>query len=143
MSRVDRGENIGRLLLRAGRGFDAELGVRLRGRGYEDVRPGHSAVFAHIDAGGTRSGELALRAGITKQSMGELVADLEEKGYVERVEDPVDRRARVVRLTEKGRRHVRDALEAIEEIEDAYARRLGPERLRALRAALVELTSGS
>jgi DNA-binding MarR family transcriptional regulator len=143
MSTEDRGENVGRLLLRAQRTFDTELNARLRKRGYGDIRPAHSAVFAHIDPGGTRSSELARRAGMTKQSMGELVADLEEKGYVGRVEDPVDRRARVVRLTSKGRRYVRDALVIIGEIEEAYARRLGTRRLRMLREALEELASGT
>jgi DNA-binding MarR family transcriptional regulator len=143
MSIGDRGENVGRLLLRAQRAFDAELNARLRERGYADVRPAHSAVFAHIDLGGTRSSELAQRAGMTKQSMGELVVDLEEKGYVERLDDPVDRRARLVRLTSKGQRHVRDAVAIIGEIEESYARRLGTKRLRTLREVLEELAAGS
>ena len=133
-------ENIGRLLLRAQRDFDAALNARLCERGYPDVRLAHSALFAHIDPEGTRSSELAERAGMTKQGMGQLVADLEKKGYVERVEDPGDGRARVVRLTKKGRRHVRDAREIIGEIEEAYARRLGDGRLETLRAILNDLS---
>ena len=42
---------------------------------------------------------LAERAAITKQSMAELVAHLERHGYVERVPDPTDRRAKLVRST--------------------------------------------
>ena len=76
---------------------------------------------------------------MTKQGMGQLVADLEKKGYVERVEDPADGRARLVRL-KKGWRHVRDAREIIGEIEEAYARRLGDGRLEALRAILKDLS---
>jgi MarR family transcriptional regulator, temperature-dependent positive regulator of motility len=133
-------ENIGRLLLRAQRDFDATLNAHLRERGYPDVRLAHSALFAHIDPEGTRSSELAERAGMTKQGMGQLVADLEKKGYVERVEDPGDGRARVVCLTKKGRRHVRDAREIIGEIEEAYARRLGDGRLEKLRAILNDLS---
>ena len=133
-------ENIGRLLPRAQRDFDTVLHTRLRERGYPDVRLAHSALFAHIDSEGTRSSELAKRAGMTKQGMGQLVADLEKKGYVERVEDPADGRARVVRLTKKGRRHVRDAREIIGEIEEAYAQRLGNGRLESLRAILEDLS---
>ena len=134
-------ENIGRLLLRAQRDFDAELNARLRERGYPDVWLAHSALFAHIDAEGTRSSELAERAGMTKQGMGQLVADLEEKGYVERVKDPADRRAKLVRLTKKGWQHIRDAREIIGKIEEAYARRLGDGRLETLRAILKDLPS--
>jgi DNA-binding MarR family transcriptional regulator len=133
--------NIGRLLLRAQRDFDAELNARLYERGYLDVRLAHSALFAHIDQEGTRSSELAERAGMTKQGMGQLVADLEKKGYVERVEDPADRRAKLVRLTKKGRRHVRDAGEIIGEIEEAYALQLGNGRLETLRAILKDLSA--
>jgi DNA-binding MarR family transcriptional regulator len=133
-------ENIGRLLLRAQRDFGAELNARLRERGYPDVRLAHSALFAHIDPQGTRSSELAERAGMTKQGMGQLVADLEKKGYVERVEDPADRRAKLVRLTKKGWRHVRDAREIISEIEEAYARRLGYGCFETLRAILKNLS---
>ena len=133
-------ENIGRLLLRAQRDFDAALNARLRERGYPDVRLAHSALFAHIDPEGTRSSELAERAGMTKQGMGQLVADLEKKGYIERVKDPEDGRARVVRLTKKGLRHVRDAREIIGEIEEAYARRLGDGRLETLGAILNNLS---
>jgi DNA-binding MarR family transcriptional regulator len=136
----NRRENIGRLLLRAQRDFDAELNARLRERGYPDVRLAHSALFAHIDTEGTRSSELAERAGMTKQGMGQLVGDLEKKGYVERVEDPADRRAKLVRLTKKGRHHVRNAREIISEIEEAYARRLGDGRLETLRTILKDLS---
>ena len=132
-------ENIGRLLLHAQRDFDAELNARLRERGYPDVRLAHSALFAHIDSEGTRSSELAERAGMTKQGMGQLVADLEKKGYVARVEDPADRRAKVVRLTKKGRHHVRNAREIISEIEEAYAWRLGDGRFETLRTILKDL----
>jgi DNA-binding MarR family transcriptional regulator len=132
-------ENIGRLLLRAQRAFDAELNARLRERGYPDVRLAHSALFAHIDPDGTRSSELAERAGMTKQGMGQLVGDLEKKGYIERVEDPADRRAKLVRLTKKGWQHVRDAREIIGEIEEAYAQRLGDGRVKTLRAILKDL----
>ena len=133
-------DNIGRLLLRAQRDFDAQLNARLRERGYPDVRLAHSALFAHIEPEGTRSSELAEQAGMTKQGMGQLVADLEKKGYVERVEDPVDRRTKLVRLTKKSRRHVRDAREIIGEIEEAYALRLGNGRLETLRAIFKDLT---
>ena len=128
------------MLLRAQRDFDAELNARLRERGYPDVRLAHSALFAHIDLEGTRSSELAERAGMTKQGMGQLVMDLEKKGYVERVEDPEDGRAKLVRLTKKGRRHVREAREIIGEIEEAYARQLGDGRLETLRAILKDLS---
>src|SRR5215213_7676799 len=85
-----------------------ELHRRLHERGYAEIRPGHGCVFRFIDDDGTRLTELAERSGLTKQAVGEVVADLEELGYVERVPDPADRRAKTIVLTRRGR----DALAA-------------------------------
>lgn len=117
--------------------------MRLHARGYDEVRPAHSALFAHLDREGTRPSELARRAGMTKQSMGELIADLETAGYVVRTHDPSDRRAKLVVLTAAGARLDRAAARAIDEIERTYRHRLAPDRFEALRAALVELRTAA
>ena len=134
-------DNIGRLLLQAFRAFDATLNARLRARGYPDVRLVHSALFAHIDPEGTRPIDLARRAAMTKQSMAEVIADLETKGYVERLPDPQSTRGRLVRLTDRGWRHVRDAAAVIAEIEADYRQLLGGDRLRTLREDLGRMAS--
>jgi DNA-binding MarR family transcriptional regulator len=111
----------------------------LHSRGFTDIRAAHGAVFANIDPEGTRATELARRAGITKQSMGELVDDLAQKGYVERQADPLDRRARIVVPTARGIAVDREADEVIDAIERAYAEVLGADRLALLRGILAEL----
>ena len=110
--------DLGRLLLEASRQVGADLVAELQERGFDDARPGHAAVALRIDRrSGTRMGDLAARAGMTKQGMLLLVDDLENRGYVRRVADPDDARARIVRLTVRGRRYVaefRRALAAVE-----------------------------
>ena len=66
------------------------------------IRPAHSAVFVNIDREGSRLTQLAERAAMTPQAMGELVDDLASLGYVERVADPADRRAKLIMLTGPG-----------------------------------------
>jgi DNA-binding MarR family transcriptional regulator len=112
---------------------------RLAERGHPDIRPAHGNVFQFIDREGTRVSELAARARITKQSMGELVAHLEAAGYVERAADPTDRRARLIRLTERGWEAYPIAREAIAEVEAGWTARLGAAKMRRLRALLGEL----
>lgn len=88
---------------------------------------------------GMRLTELAAYAGITKQSMSELVDKVVSVGYVERASDPTDGRATLLRLTRKGREVTRAVRANVAAIEADWARVLGKRRLEALRGALAEL----
>ncbi len=114
----------------------------LAAAGYADLRPAHFAVFMQLDPAGTRLTELAERAQITKQSMGYLVDYLEARGYLERVPDPADARAKLVRQTERGRAVERLARASLERLEAEWAERLGPERFAGLRETLRDLIDG-
>ena len=99
---------------------------------FGNVRPAHFTVFQHLPPEGMRLTALAEAALLTKQSMGYLVDDLETLGYVERVPDPADRRAKLVRLTPRGRQ-VDDTVRAvIRQIEADWAARMGQEDYRRL-----------
>ena len=67
-----------------------------------DLRPSHVRLISITPAGGMRLGDLATKAGMTAQSLGEFVDTLNRAGYTEVVPDPADRRARLVRPTERG-----------------------------------------
>ena len=84
---------------------------------------------------------LAERAQMTKQSMAELVAHLERLGYVERVPDPSDGRAKLVRATARGRRLYVIARDVVAELEAAWTERLGKAKMRQLRELLEELNA--
>jgi DNA-binding MarR family transcriptional regulator len=109
--------------------------------GYDDITPAHQSVFQHLPPEGARITELAERAGMTKQSMGALVRQLEEGGYLARTPDPTDGRAVRIGLTARGRATERVARERIARVEAEWAAALGPERLRALREILQEIAS--
>jgi DNA-binding MarR family transcriptional regulator len=119
-------------------GFD-ELYRRLAERGFADIRHAHGCVFRWVEPDGTRLTELAELAGHSKQAVGEFVCDLEARGYVERVPDPLDGRAKIIRLTERGGEAKAVARELFAEIEKEWAERIGPERVEALRDALEAL----
>ena len=102
-----------------------ELVERMRAGGYEDTTAAHHPLFENIDPGGTRLTVLAARAGMTHQSMGELVGALEQRGYVERRADPSDGRVRLVVLTAKGRGAVRLAVKEIAAIEAGWLEQVG------------------
>ena len=113
---------------------------RLAEHGHAAVRPVHSAVFQYLDDTGTTVSVLAERAQITKQAMAELVAHLETHGYVTRVPDPADRRAKLVRPTDRGNEVVRIAQELVPEVEQWVGTVLDPERTEALRRDLETLS---
>lgn len=127
-----------KLLVTGSKAFDKRLNEHLRAAGH-DVRPAHYAVFRNLPCEGARVSELAAGAGMTSQSMGELVSDLERAGYVERRADPHDGRARVVVPTETGRDALDTAAASISDIENLLGQHLGGDRVRELTTLLTEL----
>lgn len=107
------------------------------------IKPSHSAVFAQIKPQGSRLTELASGANITPQSMGGIVDELEELGYVERAPDPTDRRAKLITLTPTGLAAVASGEAAVVGIEHDIVAVLGPERHQELRRMLGELLASS
>jgi DNA-binding MarR family transcriptional regulator len=136
--------DLGRLLLEAHRAISGDLSNSLSERGYPDIRPGHAALFVNIDRrSGTRLTELARRARVTKQAMMLLVDELEQKGYVRRVPDDEDARAKVVRLTARGRRAAAETRRVVQ-AEDQHVRRLiGDRHTDTLQEALEWLVTAS
>src|SRR5688572_30770810 len=120
-----RRTSIGRLFLRAHRAYSAWANVKMRERGYEEVSLAHTALLVNLDIKGTRLTTLAERAGMTKQSMGQLASDLENKGYIQRIDDPSDKRAILVKFTEKGMQFLRAGYDVKREIEAEFATILG------------------
>lgn len=112
------------------------LHQRLDAAGFDDQRPSDDAAFAHIPPEGIRLTELARRAGVTKQTMAEVVASLESRGYLERSLDPSDGRAKLIRFSERGWASVAVALEALQCIEADLVETVGRARVADLRRTL-------
>jgi DNA-binding MarR family transcriptional regulator len=113
------------------------VGGAVLAAGFTDLRPAHGNVLEHLGhADGLRISQLADRSSMTAQSMGELVDDLEGKGYVERKADPKDRRRKPVYLTARGRATVSASLDAVTSQEREIEQRLGPTRYLELRTIL-------
>ena len=134
-----RQQHIGRLLLRAQRAFSVRAIKKLRVHGHEGLSLAHTALLSNLDLQGTRITTLAERVGVTKQAIGHLVQDLEQRGYIARVADPDDRRATNITFTDAGWQFLRDAYQVKREIEAEYSAMLGEEGLLALRSLLTTL----
>ncbi len=130
-----------RLVDDAARAFRDDMARAATAAGFPDVRVTHDAVFSTLPAEGARISAMATQAGITKQSMAEIVRDLERIGFVRIDPDPSDGRAKLVTYTEAGWRCVRAGEQHIRDMEALLGRRLGKRRLSELRAMLGEVVA--
>jgi DNA-binding MarR family transcriptional regulator len=108
--------------------------------GFPDLRPAHgNAVESLSLEDGVHLTDLAKRAGMTAQSMGELVDDLESKGYLERRQDTADRRAKRIYLTPKGRANADAGRMATQAVEAELTHLLGAVQYTCLRESLTRI----
>lgn len=129
----DRDLPLGTLMSTTGARLGARLDAALAEAGFTDLRAAHTAPFIGLDAEGTRPSVLASRAHMTKQAMGELINYLVERGYLERVPDPSDGRARLVRATPKGWRALDRGVEVVDAFDSWLVEELGEAHVRRLR----------
>ena len=108
--------------------------------GYDDLNAAHVGLWRYPGLDGRRPTQLADEVGITKQSVNELLGHLEQRGYLDRVPDSADGRARVIRVTPKGRRLERTIYAEARTAQLQIAEILGPKRFAQLHSSLEELT---
>ncbi|MQY25493.1 MarR family winged helix-turn-helix transcriptional regulator [Nocardia aurantia] len=131
--------NVGLSMFIAYRSMEQRTFAALAEAGYGDITVAQGRVAARIGPEGTRLTELAEQAQITKQTAGFLVDQLERANYVERVPDPADARARLVRLTERGLAMATFANNASTAVEQEWAAHLGRPRMRQLHDIMARL----
>jgi len=127
-----RHSNIGRLLNNAVRRFESRVLELMAARGYGETRIAHVSLTRNLDIEGTRLTELARRAAMSKQAMGELVDQCADLGLVAREPDPHDRRARTVRFTPAGLTWLEAFRDAVDLAEREMRRELGKARMDAI-----------
>ena len=127
--------NIGLLLFIPSRNVENRILAAVNAAGF-DVSQAQARVLMRVDPEGTRLTVLAESAQVTKQTAGFLVDQLEKAGYLERVPDPTDGRARLVRVTEKAKGAMPVANAEMARIEAEWEQHIGKRRMAQLREAL-------
>jgi DNA-binding MarR family transcriptional regulator len=123
----------------AHRSAEARVVEAVRAAGFDDLTLAQSRIAQRLDREGIRVTDLAEQAGVTKQTAGALVDELEAAGYVTRKPDPADARARLVMLTHRGEKLCATAAAEIARVEAAWRAHLGAAAYDELRTALVSL----
>ena len=126
------------LLFRAARLLDEAAVARVRSETPDApaLRTAHTALLPHLDFTGMRLTDLAARVGVSKQAVGQLVDDMEAAGAVERIPDPDDGRAKLIRLSRRGHASILQGLGVLRAIEDDLRQSVGARRMDELRRAL-------
>ncbi|WP_417583453.1 MarR family winged helix-turn-helix transcriptional regulator [Pelagibacterium sp.] len=137
-----RRTNIGRLMNEAVRVFEQRVLELMRERGFSDLGAAHVNLTRHLDEDGSRLTELAERAAMTKQSMRELVEQVERAGLVQRKPDPNDGRAKIIVFTPAGLKWLAAFGESVATAEEEMADVIGSERLKQARDAMRQYVAG-
>jgi DNA-binding MarR family transcriptional regulator len=116
---------------------------RLHERGFDDLVTPHLTVLQYPGPQGMRPSDLAARLRMSKQALNYLLGELERLGYIERRPDPEDRRSRRIVVTQRGDSVAAVIREAVGEMEQEWAQKLGPKRFAQLRTLLLELNEPS
>ena len=127
------------------RPYDAllmRIHAELAAAGFADSYPAWGTnIFHYLREGGLRLTELAERTHTTKQALLYTINQLEAAGYVERVPDPTDGRAKIIRLTERGWEVRRVGDEIIASIEHECVQQLGEEKMRQFNELMKDVSS--
>jgi DNA-binding MarR family transcriptional regulator len=132
----ERGPFVGALLRVVWQWVRDQLYAGVVAAGYDDLTAAHVGLWRYPGLEGLRPSQLADRVGITKQSVNDLLGHLEQHGYLLRVPDSADGRARVIRLTAKGRRLEQTIYAAAGVAQLGIEEILGPRRFAQLHRSL-------
>src|SRR3954470_1000692 len=127
---------IGALLRVPAQAIHRRIIMELNAAGFDDLRVPHMAVLQFPGPDGVRPGVLAERAGMSKQAMNQLLKSLEALGYLTRADAPDEGRARLVRLTRRGRAVYAKMVDILQGVEREWSTELGAKRFTELKELL-------
>jgi DNA-binding MarR family transcriptional regulator len=127
---------IGALLRVPAQAIQRRLIAELNAAGFDDLRVPHMAVLQFPGPDRVRPSALAERAGMSKQAMNQLLKSLESLGYLVRSDAPDEGRARIVRVTRRGRAAYAKIHDILRDIERDWSAELGPTRFAELKELL-------
>lgn len=130
---------IGALLRVPAQAIQRRLIAELNAAGFEELRLPHMAVLQYPGPDGVRPGELAERSAMSKQAVNQLLGSLEDLGYLVRSETAKEGRARIVRLTKRGRAAYAKIHDVLRDIEGEWGAALGAKDFAQLKALLLRV----
>jgi DNA-binding MarR family transcriptional regulator len=131
-------DHMARWLEAVARRLHADLGAQ-GGYAHPELRGSHRRLLQMIPPEGIRITDLARRADMTKQALGEFMDWLEQAGFVASGRDPADGRVRLITRTEQGDAAAIEAQHAIDAVERNWRTEIGAARYDAMKEVLRQL----
>jgi DNA-binding MarR family transcriptional regulator len=135
------GQTVPALVQLLARSGTERLRAEFAGQDMGGLRPLHALLLVPLLGGGRHASDLAETLGVSRQAVAQVVTRLERDGYLTRITDPGDARAKLVCLTPRGRAALRTMRATALAVEDEWRQRLGAERLAGFRDTLITLLS--
>ena len=127
------------LLLAPSSDLSIQVDDRLRKLGFPALRPAQTQLLTLVEDGGKRLTDLVDAMHLPKQTLGDMIDELERQKLVERYPDPEHGVIKRVRLASRGRAWASEVRKVAEATETRWAAALGKTKLKALRGLLEEL----
>lgn len=130
----------GQLLIKGGRLIN-QMGIERIKKRFDlpTLRPAHMSLVPYIEFDGSHLTELAKQVGHTKQVVGRLVDDMERMGMVQRCSDPNDKRSKLIKFSDQGKRWIFEGLLVLNEIEQELSQHIGEAQMKSLHALLLKV----
>jgi DNA-binding MarR family transcriptional regulator len=110
---------------------------RLMRAGFRHVRESHGYVVQHLIERDRSISDLARRMGVTQQAASKMTAEMIRLGILE-AKTALDRRAKVIRISNRGWESIRFGRRARAHIDRRLATLVGAKNYRSMKACLVE-----
>lgn len=131
-----KGADLALLLLGGFRQLADGAGAELLRRGYPELRPSQEFAMRAIAGGADSASELGRRLSVSKQAAAKVIGVLEERGYVERMDDATDSRRKLLAVTPLGHEVMAQGEAIFDDLRAAWARKIGKSALNRLQRDL-------
>jgi DNA-binding MarR family transcriptional regulator len=133
----EQDQSFGHLLFTCARVLDGLAQAEVNRQAKQRVaRPALMRLVAYLDFEGVRPTVLARQVDVSKQAIGVAVGELIKQGFAEYIDDPTDRRARLVRLTAAGGEAFAQGLSVLQLFEKRLTAEVGGKTMKRLVAGL-------
>lgn len=118
--------------------FDESLQLSLRANGWSELTRPESMIMTHVQMGIVRPSDIARSLRLTRQAIHVTIKSMVKRDLFELIDDPIDGRIRIVKLTATGETMREDAQAIIDALTAELARKIGARQVKGLREALAQ-----